>query len=537
MSLTSIVIPSRNEQFLNHTVRDLLANATGEIEIIVVLEGYWPDEVITEDRVSYVHFTEPRGMRGAINAGAAVARGEYLMKCDAHCAFGEGFDTILADGLAWNEIAIPTRYSLDAENWCRKRKKPINDMYLCAPTDPNDYGGPSLHGRTWGIRQNDPARVGLERHDLMSAQGSVWFMHRAYFDHLGLLDDVNYGHFCYEFQEIGLACWLTGGRVIRDRRTWYAHLHKGAKYGRGWHLGRSVLDKGAAYVNGWLDRRMHPRQDRDIRWLVRHFWPVPTWTEEMVRLVFWRRRGGSGEIRGTQIGAHLLARVNPEWTYEDDVHVWVKQQPRDLGLPGKHYLDVLDEHRRIPWLKAHPECGVIASSATGKRYLEDELGRYVYLIPQHHANYEREARPERPVKVAGVIGGRGALQCDVDALEAGLAAIGVELRWCRHYTTREDVVAFYRDLDVQLVWRRQQRPLKNPMKAYNAASFGIPTVGYPEIGYTEWEGNYTEVTTVEQMVEAVRALQVGGWDAGALIRAAEPYHIDNVAPLYRGLLA
>ena len=76
----------------------------------------------------------------------------------------------------------------------------------------------------------------------------------------------------------------------------------------------------------------------------------------------------------------------------------------------------------------------------------------------------------------------------------------------------------------------------NPRKADTAASCGIPTVGYPEVGYREWEGNYTQVTTVEQMVDAVRALQVGGWDADALVAAAEPYHIEHIAPLYGGLL-
>ena len=89
---------------------------------------------------------------------------------------------------------------------------------------------------------------------------------------------------------------------------------------------------------------------------------------------------------------------------------------------------------------------------------------------------------------------------------------------------------------MQLVWRRQQRPLKNPMKVYNAASFGIPTVGYPEVGYREWDGYYTAVQTVDEMVDAVRALQVDGWNADRLIGRAEEYHIERIAPLYRGLL-
>ena len=42
MSKVSVVIPSRGEQFLAPTVKDVLAKAAGNIEVIAVLDGYWP---------------------------------------------------------------------------------------------------------------------------------------------------------------------------------------------------------------------------------------------------------------------------------------------------------------------------------------------------------------------------------------------------------------------------------------------------------------------------------------------------------------
>ena len=36
----SIIIPARNEVYLNRTIKDLQDKATGDIEIIVVLDGY-----------------------------------------------------------------------------------------------------------------------------------------------------------------------------------------------------------------------------------------------------------------------------------------------------------------------------------------------------------------------------------------------------------------------------------------------------------------------------------------------------------------
>ena len=279
--MLSIIIPSRNETFLQPTITDLLNKARGDVEVIVVLDGYWPEPQLQDDnRLKIIHRGKPMGMRPAINAAASIASGEYLMKCDAHCMFDEGYDIKLAEDCEENWVAVPRRYSLDPENWTRRQKKWIDYMFLCYPNDPNDFGGPSLKGKLWGELNNTKELEEKEIDDLMSAQGSCWFMHRSYFYWLDLMDDENYGHFSNEFQEIGLKVWLSGGRVVRNKKTWYAHLHKGRKYGRGWHLSHSVLDKGAAFTNKWMDRQNWHKQDRDIRWMVDRFWPVPTWPRE-----------------------------------------------------------------------------------------------------------------------------------------------------------------------------------------------------------------------------------------------------------------
>lgn len=257
---------------------------------------------------------------------------------------------------------------------------------------------------------------------------------------------------------------------------------------------------------------------------------------DMSGLVFHRRRSKSGEIRASQVAAYLGAPCNPEHWEEGDTHVWVKMQPPE-DYPPRSYLDIIDAKERVPWLAGHPEIGVIASSVTGKIYLQNELGRDdIFFIPQHHCNYEREVRQRDGVKVAGVVGGCGAIQCDVEDLKERLARMGIEFRWQQRFGTREEVVDFYCDLDVQITWRLQDRPLKNPLKIVNAASFGIPTVCHPEMSFQEMEDYYTPVKTLDELQEVVRALQQNGWDAERLISKAEEYHIDNVAPLYKGLL-
>ena len=96
--MLSIVIPSYKDPLLHKTIDSLLENAEGEIEIIPVLDGYWPARPIKNDeRVRVLHLGKNRGMRGAINAGIAISRGEHLMRTDEHCAFGKGYDRILTE--------------------------------------------------------------------------------------------------------------------------------------------------------------------------------------------------------------------------------------------------------------------------------------------------------------------------------------------------------------------------------------------------------------------------------------------------------
>ena len=50
--------------------------------------------------------------------------------------------------------------------------------------------------------------------DLMTTQGSCWFMHKEFFDFIGGEDEDNYGTMGAEAQEICLKTWLSGGRFV-----------------------------------------------------------------------------------------------------------------------------------------------------------------------------------------------------------------------------------------------------------------------------------------------------------------------------------
>lgn len=278
--MLSVIIPSRNERFLQPTIQSCLDNAEGEVEVIVILDGYWPEPPLKEDKqLKIIHRGESKGMRNAINSGVAIAQGKHILKLDAHCMVDKGYDIKLAADCEGNWIVIPRRKRLDAENWCiQDNGKPdIDYMYLSYPDNPQDFGGKGLNGKNWDEKNLDPSLKDILIDDVLSAQGSGWFMHRDYFYELELMDEENYGSFWNEAQEFGFKCWLSGGRMVVNKKTWYAHLHKGKKYGRGYNLDHDLLNIGSEYTKRWLTERVWRKQTLPFSSMIERFMPMPTW--------------------------------------------------------------------------------------------------------------------------------------------------------------------------------------------------------------------------------------------------------------------
>jgi glycosyltransferase involved in cell wall biosynthesis len=112
----SIIIPARNEQqYLNRTIENLYASAEGDIEVIVVLNGYEQD---VDWRATTLKHKENAGERVAMNVAARMAKGRYLLRLDAHCDMSKGWDTKMAEVLQEHPrgIAVAVIGSLD-KNW------------------------------------------------------------------------------------------------------------------------------------------------------------------------------------------------------------------------------------------------------------------------------------------------------------------------------------------------------------------------------------------------------------------------------------
>jgi hypothetical protein len=221
-------------------------------------------------------------MRESINLGVDIARGEYIMKLDEHCVMDQGYDLKLKADCEDNWVVIPRRYRLDAPNWkvIEDGRPPIDYMFLDFPFENGKfYRG--LQGVEWRERYNK--RIDIPIDDTMSWQGSCWFMKRKYWDKIGPLDSELYGTFVHEAQEIGNKVWLGGGRLVVNKKTWYAHYHKNRSSGgmsREQYSRFSLAkDRGRKEcIDYWLGNKW-PGRIHNFDWLIEKFWPVPHWPE------------------------------------------------------------------------------------------------------------------------------------------------------------------------------------------------------------------------------------------------------------------
>lgn len=298
MAKVSVIIPSRFEHFLQRTIDDLLSKAEGDVEIIVVMDG--TDQTVDDNpRVRVLrHGTmgDNPGLRESVNYGVREATGDYILKADGHTMWDQGWDVKLVADCEDDWVVIPRRWRLDPENWTTTtesegdRRPPVDYMFIAYPYERPFDRSCGLHGDIWRAAQAERSDKLID--DVMTMQGSAYFMKRDYWFKLlpNGMDTSKYGPFTHESQEISNMAWLTGGRVVVNKKTWYAHLHKGKKYGTGyqfnnkqWERWAELHEKGRVYcIDYWMTTQDY---EHDFEWLLGKFQNftsegrIPTWPD------------------------------------------------------------------------------------------------------------------------------------------------------------------------------------------------------------------------------------------------------------------
>jgi hypothetical protein len=109
--------------------------------------------------------------------------------------------------------------------------------------------------------------------DTLTFQGSCWFMRKSYFNKTKFMRVEGYTGWGQEDVELAMETWTTGGRVVVNKNTWYAHLYKGKTYGRMYreNPGQHAASRAYAY-NYWCVQRK-----KDFLSVLKKFAPIPNW--------------------------------------------------------------------------------------------------------------------------------------------------------------------------------------------------------------------------------------------------------------------
>ena len=275
MSKVSILIPSKDDKFLSRTIENIQLRATGDYEIIVILDGPTSHPLPKADKnLIYIQKNEPEGLRKAINEAATKANGKYLFKTDAHCMFDEGFDETLKKNCEDNWVVIPRRYGMDPKTpniWKRQLYFQADYYYLTCPWgNPNEF---FLNTHRWFGRDSERKDIPID--ETMSMHGSAWFMTKNhFFNNLGGLETEKFGQWG-ENEEIALKTWLGGGAVMVNKKTWYAHLQMRAGRAEQQKKDWEAMDSHKKLAEYWT-RNKWAKRIHDFDWLIDKFWPLPT---------------------------------------------------------------------------------------------------------------------------------------------------------------------------------------------------------------------------------------------------------------------
>ena len=300
----SILIPARNEMFLQRTIEDILEHIEADTEIIAVLDGKWADPPVQDhERVTLLHHPESIGQRAATNDAAHLAQAKYVMKVDAHCAFDQGFDRIMLEDMNDNWTMVPVMKNLHAFDWvcgkcgarryqgqtptecpdCDNTTDFVRDMIWQGKKSPNSRSycfDPEPHFQYFREFSNRPEGKGTIT-PTMSLQGSCFMLTLERYWALDVCEE-RFGSWGSQGLEVAIKTWLSGGQCMVNQRTWYAHLFRtqGGDFGFPYSMTKGKVNRTKAYARQLFFENQWTKQIHPLSWLVEKFWPVQGWTDD-----------------------------------------------------------------------------------------------------------------------------------------------------------------------------------------------------------------------------------------------------------------
>lgn len=258
MADLSIIIPARNEKYLQRTIEDILEHIEGDTEIIVGIDGSKDVPPIIGFILGYSGYQI--GQRALQNILVRQSKAKYIMKVDGHCSFSQGFDVKMMEAMDNKTIMSPYMMRLDAENWTIMPQNPTS-MYVF-DTD--------LVMQHWREGQNEELI-----NETMVPVGAAFMVSRENYWKWNLCDE-SLGSWGGQCTELGIKAYLNGGRCVTNKNVYFGHLFREKKedfpYDRGEHPGQFALEE--------LRKRY---KNKSIAGLIEKFNYPPNWSKELVK--------------------------------------------------------------------------------------------------------------------------------------------------------------------------------------------------------------------------------------------------------------
>jgi hypothetical protein len=226
------------------------------------------------------------------------------MKADAHCAFDEGFDVKLMKDYEPDWTLVPIMYNLHGFDWkcknCGDRTYQGPDLEICETCHKNHgfdmvvVWQPRWRRVTYSWRFDKNLRFQYwPRHreraetrrgqfiETMSLIGACFFMSRDRYWELDGLDE-NHGSWGQLGTEIACKSWLSGGKLLTAKRTWFSHMFRTRNKGFSfpYPMSGKAIEKAREYsVDLWTNNKW-PKAIHEFEWLIDKFKPIPDWHDD-----------------------------------------------------------------------------------------------------------------------------------------------------------------------------------------------------------------------------------------------------------------
>lgn len=296
----SILIPARNEEWLAHTIQDLLDHSESDFEILVGLDGEPAvSQLPVHDRVVVVELPVSIGQRAMTNTLCKLSKAKYVAKVDAHCAFDKGWDVKMIKEMKDNWTMVPAMRNLHVFDWVcpdghRRYQSPSGLCKQC--------GKPTMKELVWNPKPNPlstsycfdaephfqyfkefrcrPEYRKTKVNQTMSLQGSFFMLTREKYWELDICSE-SFGSWGSQGIEVAVKTWLSGGEVRVNRRTWYAHMFRtqGGDFSFPYKQEQSQVEKAKAHARELFYNQKWDKAKKPLSWLVEKFWPVKGWTD------------------------------------------------------------------------------------------------------------------------------------------------------------------------------------------------------------------------------------------------------------------